>query len=177
MTAEPRVTPLRTRAARRAIVAPDLGRYLDRSKVDLMVTDQVQAVQVRVRRGLVDTFSFVVPVAALLLREQCTVTVCHSRTRDLAAVTREADLLIAAVGRAALLGADHVKPGAVVVDVGIHRVSDADEVERLYPGDEARRRTFEEKGSIVVGEEAVAKDEAEKLKEQLEGAGATVEVK
>jgi methylenetetrahydrofolate dehydrogenase (NADP+) / methenyltetrahydrofolate cyclohydrolase len=64
------------------------------------------------------------PMAALLLREHATVTICHSRTRDLAAVCRQADVLIAAVGRAALLGPDHVKEGAVVVDVGTNRVTD-----------------------------------------------------
>ena len=62
------------------------------------------------------------PMAMLLLRENCTVTVCHSRTRDLAEYTRRADILIAAVGRAGLITADMVQPGAVVIDVGINRV-------------------------------------------------------
>jgi len=62
------------------------------------------------------------PMALLLLRENCTVTVCHSRTRDLAEYTRRADILIAAVGRAGLITADMVQPGAVVIDVGINRV-------------------------------------------------------
>jgi methylenetetrahydrofolate dehydrogenase (NADP+)/methenyltetrahydrofolate cyclohydrolase len=61
------------------------------------------------------------PLAQLLLRENATVTVCHSRTRDLAAVTRRADVLVVAAGRREMVGAEHVKPGAVVVDVGIHR--------------------------------------------------------
>ncbi len=65
------------------------------------------------------------PVALLLLREDATVTVCHSRTRDLPAVTRGADLLIAAVGRARMIGAGHVRPGAVVIDVGINEVDGA----------------------------------------------------
>ena len=92
------------------------------------------------------------PLAALLLREQATVTVCHSRTRDLPAVCREADVLIAAVGRLALVGPDHVKEGAVVVDVGIHRVTEESEVERLFPGDEGRRATWKEKGAVVAGD-------------------------
>lgn len=61
------------------------------------------------------------PMALMLLEADATVTVCHSRTRDLAAVCREADILVAAVGRAEMIGADHVKPGAVVIDVGINR--------------------------------------------------------
>jgi methylenetetrahydrofolate dehydrogenase (NADP+)/methenyltetrahydrofolate cyclohydrolase len=92
------------------------------------------------------------PMAALLLRENATVTICHSRTRDLPAVTREGDILIAALGRAAAIGPDHVRPGAVVIDVGISRVSDPATVERLFPGDEERRRQLAEKGSVLVGD-------------------------
>jgi methylenetetrahydrofolate dehydrogenase (NADP+)/methenyltetrahydrofolate cyclohydrolase len=92
------------------------------------------------------------PMAALLLREHCTVTICHSRTADLAAVTREADVLIAAVGRAALLGPDHVRPGAIVVDVGTNRLTDRAAVERLFPGDEQRLRTLETRGAVLVGD-------------------------
>ena len=62
------------------------------------------------------------PMAMLLLRENCTVTVCHSRTRDLAEYTRRADILVAAVGKAGFVTADMVKPGAIVIDVGINRV-------------------------------------------------------
>jgi len=92
------------------------------------------------------------PLAALLLREHCTVTVCHSRTRDLAAVTRAADLLVAAVGRPALLGPEHVREGAVVVDVGINRIDDPAEVERLFPGDAERREQLARRGHVVVGD-------------------------
>jgi methylenetetrahydrofolate dehydrogenase (NADP+)/methenyltetrahydrofolate cyclohydrolase len=92
------------------------------------------------------------PVAALLLRENCTVTICHSKTRDLPAITREADLLIAAIGRPAFLGPDHVKEGAVVVDVGINRVTDRAEVERLFPGDAARLEQLASRGSTIVGD-------------------------
>lgn len=92
------------------------------------------------------------PLAALLLREHCTVTVCHSRTRDLAALCRQADLVVAAVGRAGLIGPQHVQEGAVVVDVGIHRLSDRAEVERLFPGDAERLATLERRGSVLTGD-------------------------
>jgi len=92
------------------------------------------------------------PLAGLLLRENCTVTVCHSRTADLAAVTREADLLVAAIGRPGLLGPDHVREGAVVVDVGMNRLADAAETERLFPGDAARRQQVASRGYTLVGD-------------------------
>ncbi len=92
------------------------------------------------------------PMAGLLLRENCTITVCHSRTADLPAVTREADLLVAAIGRAGMIGPDHVREGAVVVDVGMNRLADPVEVERLYPGDEERARQLAAKGYILVGD-------------------------
>ncbi|MFP3939391.1 MAG: bifunctional methylenetetrahydrofolate dehydrogenase/methenyltetrahydrofolate cyclohydrolase FolD [Thermoanaerobaculia bacterium] len=92
------------------------------------------------------------PMAALLLRENATVTVCHSRTRDLPAVCREADVLVAALGRAAFLGPDAVKEGATVIDVGTNRVADRSEVERLFPGDAGRMETFERRGSVLVGD-------------------------
>lgn len=92
------------------------------------------------------------PMAALLLAQHCTVTICHSRTHDLPGVCREADLLVAAVGRPALLGGDAVKEGAVVVDVGTNRVEDRETVERLYPDNQERLATFDEKGFILVGD-------------------------
>ncbi len=92
------------------------------------------------------------PMAALLLARHATVTVCHSRTRDLAAVCREADVLVAAAGRPALVTADFVKPGAAVVDVGVNRVEDAATVARLYPGDEERRAMLAAKGYTLVGD-------------------------
>ncbi len=92
------------------------------------------------------------PMALLLLHSHATVTWCHSRTRDLAQVTRQAEVLVVAAGKQSLIGAEHVAPGAVVVDVGMHRVTDAAEVERLFPGNPKRRATFEKKGSILVGD-------------------------
>jgi methylenetetrahydrofolate dehydrogenase (NADP+)/methenyltetrahydrofolate cyclohydrolase len=92
------------------------------------------------------------PMAALLLRENCTVIVCHSRTRDLPAVCRQADILVAAIGRTAMIGPEYVAEGAVVVDVGINQVTDAAEVERLYPGNARRQARFKKRGYILVGD-------------------------
>ncbi len=92
------------------------------------------------------------PMAALLLSRSCTVTICHSRTRDLPAVCRQADILVAAVGVTALIGAEHVKEGAVVIDVGMNRLTERSEVERLYPGDAKRMATFEKRGSVLTGD-------------------------
>jgi len=92
------------------------------------------------------------PQALLLLRENATVTICHSRTRDLAAVCRRADILIAAIGRPALLGADHIKPGAVVIDVGMNRLTEAAEVERYFPGDLGRREGLAKRGGTLIGD-------------------------
>jgi methylenetetrahydrofolate dehydrogenase (NADP+)/methenyltetrahydrofolate cyclohydrolase len=90
------------------------------------------------------------PMALLLLHADATVTVCHSRTRDLSAVTREADVLIAAIGRAGLVRAEHVKPGAAVVDVGMNRVTDkAEAADLLLP---ERQAEFEQKGQALVGD-------------------------
>jgi methylenetetrahydrofolate dehydrogenase (NADP+)/methenyltetrahydrofolate cyclohydrolase len=92
------------------------------------------------------------PMAALLLREQCTVTVCHSRTQDLPAVCREADILVAAIGRAGMIGPEHVREGAVVIDVGINRVADEPTLERLFPGDSAKLAQAREKNGVLVGD-------------------------
>jgi methylenetetrahydrofolate dehydrogenase (NADP+) / methenyltetrahydrofolate cyclohydrolase len=92
------------------------------------------------------------PMAGLLLRSNCTVTVCHSKSRDLASITRQADILVAAVGRPAMVGPEHVKPGAVVVDVGINRLDSEEAVRRSLPGNEARLERFRAKGSLLVGD-------------------------
>lgn len=93
------------------------------------------------------------PMAQLLLQRDATVTICHSRTRDLAAVTRQADLLIVAIGRAGLVGREYIKPGAVVVDVGMNKVSDPDEVRTLF-GDAAEKRldVVNKRGYTLVGD-------------------------
>ena len=93
------------------------------------------------------------PMAQLLLQRDATVTICHSRTRDLAALTRQADLLVVAIGRAGMIGREHIKPGAVVIDVGMNRVSDEDEVRRLF-GDAAEKRleVVAKRGATLVGD-------------------------
>ena len=92
------------------------------------------------------------PMAALLLREHATVTVAHSRTRDLPAVCREADLLVGAVGRAGLIDAGYVREGATVIDVGMNRVTERALAERLVGGDAKRMAAFEKNGSVLVGD-------------------------
>lgn len=92
------------------------------------------------------------PMAMMLLQEHATVTVCHSRTRDLAAVTRRADVLVAAVGVLALIGADHVREGATVIDVGMHRVTDEATVERLYGDNAKKMAAFRKRGAVLSGD-------------------------
>lgn len=92
------------------------------------------------------------PMAILLLHAHATVTICHSRTRDLADVTRQAEILIAAVGVRSLIGPEHVADGAVVVDVGMHRVTDLETVERLYPGNQKKLAAFEKRGAVLTGD-------------------------
>lgn len=92
------------------------------------------------------------PMALLLMHRDATVTVCHSHTPDLASVARSADVLVAAIGRPGFVTRDFVKPGAVVIDVGINKVDQASEVERLFSPDSPRWKTFREKGSITVGD-------------------------
>jgi methylenetetrahydrofolate dehydrogenase (NADP+)/methenyltetrahydrofolate cyclohydrolase len=92
------------------------------------------------------------PVAMLLLNANATVTLCHSKTRDLPAVARQADILVAAIGRAGLVTRDFVKPGATVIDVGTNSVTDRTEFDRFFAGNAAREKTFAEKGSTLVGD-------------------------
>ncbi len=120
-----------------------------------------EKIEIQGKRAVVVGRSDIVgkPMAMLLLHAHATVTVCHSRTRDLAGVTREADILIAAVGVLGLLGADHVREGAIVVDVGMHRVTDRATVERLYSGNAKKMAAFQKRGAVLSGDvdfEAVA---------------------
>ena len=92
------------------------------------------------------------PVAMLLLNENATVTVCHSKTRDLPEVGRRADILIAAIGRAGMITADYVKPGATVVDVGINKITDRKEFDRFFVGDKKREEAFLAKGATLIGD-------------------------
>jgi methylenetetrahydrofolate dehydrogenase (NADP+)/methenyltetrahydrofolate cyclohydrolase len=106
------------------------------------------------RRAVVVGRSQVVgrPMALMLLNHDATVTICHSQTRDLPDITRQADILVVAVGQAGLVRESWVKPGATVIDVGINRVTDQAKFEELFAGDAAREKTFAEKGSVVAGD-------------------------
>lgn len=92
------------------------------------------------------------PVAMLLLNANATVTVCHSKTRDLPEVCCRADILVAAIGRAGMITRDFVKPGATVIDVGVNKVTDPAEFARLFAGNPKREETFRSKGSTLVGD-------------------------
>jgi methylenetetrahydrofolate dehydrogenase (NADP+)/methenyltetrahydrofolate cyclohydrolase len=92
------------------------------------------------------------PTAMLLLNGNATVTVCHSKTRDLPGVCRRADILVAAIGRAGMVTREFVKPGATVIDVGMNQVTDRAEFERLFAGNAKREETFRMKGSTLVGD-------------------------
>jgi len=92
------------------------------------------------------------PMALLLLHADATVTICHSRTPDVARLASEADILVAAVGRPAYVTPAYVKPGATVVDVGINRITDPALVAQWFPEGHARRRQFEQKGSLLIGD-------------------------
>ena len=92
------------------------------------------------------------PMALLLLHRDATVTICHSRTPDLPSVCRQADILVAAVGRAGLVTKDFVKPGAAVIDVGMNRVTDPAIAAQLFPAGHKRLTSFQSKGSVLVGD-------------------------
>jgi methylenetetrahydrofolate dehydrogenase (NADP+)/methenyltetrahydrofolate cyclohydrolase len=92
------------------------------------------------------------PAAMLLLNNNATVTICHSKTRDLGAVTREADILVAAIGRPGFITADMVKPGATIIDVGINRITERAEFERYFAGNAKREAAFAKRGSTIVGD-------------------------
>lgn len=93
------------------------------------------------------------PMAQLLLQRDATVTICHSRTRDLASVTSQADLLVVAIGRPGFIGREHIKPGATVIDVGMNKVTDEDTARRLF-GSEAEKRldSISKRGYALVGD-------------------------
>lgn len=92
------------------------------------------------------------PAAIMLLNASATVTVCHSKTADLAAMTRQADILVAAIGRPGFVTPEMVSPGTILIDVGINRVTDPAEVERFFPGDAERAALLARRGSTVVGD-------------------------
>ena len=92
------------------------------------------------------------PMALLLLQRDATVTICHSKTPDLPSVAATADILVAAIGRAGFVTPAFVKPGATVIDVGINRVSDRAQAERLFGAGAPRLADFDRRGSVVVGD-------------------------
>jgi methylenetetrahydrofolate dehydrogenase (NADP+)/methenyltetrahydrofolate cyclohydrolase len=92
------------------------------------------------------------PMAMLLLHEHATVTICHSKTPDLPAVCREADILVAAMGRPAMITADYIRPGAVVIDVGTTRVENREEAARIFRNSGDRLAAFDKRGSVLVGD-------------------------
>jgi methylenetetrahydrofolate dehydrogenase (NADP+)/methenyltetrahydrofolate cyclohydrolase len=92
------------------------------------------------------------PVAMLLLHEHATVTICHSRTQDLPAVAREADILVAAIGKPNFVTGDFIKPGATVIDVGMNRLSTEEEVRKLYHDPTAALATLARRGEVLVGD-------------------------
>jgi methylenetetrahydrofolate dehydrogenase (NADP+)/methenyltetrahydrofolate cyclohydrolase len=91
------------------------------------------------------------PMALLLLHESATVTICHSKTSNLQEVCRQADILVAAIGRPAFLTGDFIKPGATVIDVGMNRINSREEAARIF-GRGARLDEFDRKGSLLVGD-------------------------
>lgn len=94
------------------------------------------------------------PMAMLLLKENATVTICHSKTKDLAAVCSRADILVAAIGRAGFIRGEHIGTGATVIDVGINSVSDAEFARDLFPAEDLEKRlaTIEKRGFTLVGD-------------------------
>jgi methylenetetrahydrofolate dehydrogenase (NADP+) / methenyltetrahydrofolate cyclohydrolase len=92
------------------------------------------------------------PMALLLMHANATVTICHSKTRDLGAVVRSADIVVAAMGKAGYVAVDWIRPGATVIDVGTNKVTDAEEAERLLKNFPARLEKFRAKGSVLVGD-------------------------
>lgn len=92
------------------------------------------------------------PMAMLLLQENATVTICHSKTRDLGAVCRTADILVAAIGKPGLITPQMVQPGAVLVDVGMNRITTQAELDRFFGGDAKREAAFKKNGSVLMGD-------------------------
>jgi methylenetetrahydrofolate dehydrogenase (NADP+)/methenyltetrahydrofolate cyclohydrolase len=92
------------------------------------------------------------PAAMLLLHQNATVTICHSKTPDLGAMTRQADILVAAIGRPGFITPEMVKPGATIIDVGINRITSREEFDRYFAGNAKREAAFAKRGSTIVGD-------------------------
>jgi methylenetetrahydrofolate dehydrogenase (NADP+)/methenyltetrahydrofolate cyclohydrolase len=92
------------------------------------------------------------PAAMLLLHENATVTICHSKTRDLGAITSQADILVAAIGRPGFITPDMVKIGATIIDVGINRIETREDFDKFFAGNAKRESAFQKRGSVIVGD-------------------------
>jgi methylenetetrahydrofolate dehydrogenase (NADP+)/methenyltetrahydrofolate cyclohydrolase len=127
-------------------------RFVPCTPAGIMELLRRSRIEVAGRRAVVLGRSDIVgkPMALLLLHADATVTVCHSRTADLASVTREADVLVAAIGRPGFVRAEHVRPGAVVIDVGINRIESREAAADMLGAE--RLRAFESRGHAVVGD-------------------------
>lgn len=132
------------------------ARFVPCTPAGIMELLRFYGVELSGKRAVVVGRSDIVgkPMAALLLAANATVTIAHSKTPDLPAVCQEAEVLVVAAGRPALIGASYVRPGAVVVDVGVNRVEDEALVMRLFPGDEERLAELHKKGYTLVGDVA-----------------------
>ena len=120
------------------------------------ILELLKRYQIRIagRRAVVVGRSDIVgkPVSLLLLHEHATITICHSKTPDLPAVCREADILVAAIGRAAMITADYLKPGATVIDVGMNRVDNREQAARIFRDAPEKLAAFDKRGSLLVGD-------------------------
>jgi methylenetetrahydrofolate dehydrogenase (NADP+) / methenyltetrahydrofolate cyclohydrolase len=92
------------------------------------------------------------PAAMLLLHQNATVTICHSKTRNLGAITRQADILVVAIGRPGFITPDMVRPGATLIDVGINRINTREQFDRFFAGNAKREAAFTKRGSVLVGD-------------------------
>lgn len=120
----------------------------------IMEVLQRSKIAIRGKRAVVIGRSNIVgkPMAVMLVNGSATVTVCHSQTADLGEITREADILVAAIGRPGFVTREMVRPGATVIDVGMNRITTEEELERFFPGNEARHASFAKRGSTLVGD-------------------------
>jgi methylenetetrahydrofolate dehydrogenase (NADP+)/methenyltetrahydrofolate cyclohydrolase len=120
------------------------------------VIELLKRYEVRIagRRAVVVGRSDIVgkPVSMLLLHEHATVTICHSKTPDLPAVCREADILVAAMGRPAMITGEYIRQGATVIDVGTTRVEKRDEVARIFRDSAEKLAAFDKRGGVLVGD-------------------------
>ncbi|HXT69996.1 MAG TPA: bifunctional 5,10-methylenetetrahydrofolate dehydrogenase/5,10-methenyltetrahydrofolate cyclohydrolase [Vicinamibacterales bacterium] len=128
-----------------------LGPCTPSGVIELLVREQIQTVG---KLAVVLGRSEIVgkPMALLLLQRDATVTICHSKTKDLAATAKEADILVAAIGRPGFVTPEFVKPGAVVIDVGINPLPDRDQVVGLFGEASPRVAAFDAKKPVITGD-------------------------